>query len=61
MPREKEHFRDVVADIYEATGKRMLGKYDVMAYLGVGYNKVHKYFGKEDKLNIFKFASKLLE
>jgi hypothetical protein len=60
MPREKEHYRDVVADIYAVTGKRLLGKYDVMDYLGVGYNKVHKYFGKEDKLTIFQLASKLL-
>jgi hypothetical protein len=60
MAREKEYFRDVVAEIVEKTGKMELGVRDVMAYLKVGYPKALKYMGGEDKINVFKLASKLL-
>ena len=60
MPREKEHYREVVADIYEATGKRMLGVNDIRAYLGVGYNKAIEYLGGKKQITIFQFASMLL-
>ncbi|MBE7022632.1 MAG: hypothetical protein E7414_05410 [Ruminococcaceae bacterium] len=39
MPREKEFFRDAVADIVESTGKRVLGVNDIKKYLRVGHNK----------------------
>ncbi|MBR5808837.1 MAG: hypothetical protein IKY39_01850 [Clostridia bacterium] len=61
MPREKEHYREVVADIYEATGKRMFGVNDIRAYLGIGYNKAIEYLGKNKQINIYQFASKLLK
>ena len=61
MAREKEHFRDVVADIVEATGKRVLGVYDIKAYLHVGYNTAASYLEKGKKtITVFRLASKLL-
>lgn len=60
MPREKEHYRDVVADIYAVTGKRMLGVNDIRSYLGVGYNKAIEYLGGKKQITIFQFASMLL-
>ena len=29
MPREKPNYRDVLADVVEVTGKRVLGVYDI--------------------------------
>ncbi len=60
MAREKEHFRDVVADIKEATGKTILGVSDVKAYLKIGHNKAIKYFDGEKKITVFQLARKLL-
>lgn len=60
MAREKEHYRDVVAEISEKTGKVELGVRDVMAYLKVGYSKAMKYMGGADKITVFQLASKLL-
>lgn len=60
MAREKEFYREVVAEIVEKTGKVELGVRDVMAYLKVGYPKALKYMGGEDKLTVFQLASKLL-
>ena len=61
MAREKEFFRETVADIYEATGKRILGVNDVKEYLNIGYSKAIKYFDKgETKITIFRLAQRLL-
>lgn len=61
MAREKEHFRDVVADIVETTGKRVLGVYDIKTYLKVGHNTAASYLEKGQKtITVFQLASKLL-
>ena len=60
MPREKEHFRDVLADIVEVTGKRILGIYDIMKYLHVGKDKARVYLDGEKSISAHKLASKLL-
>ena len=61
MAREKEHYRDVVAEIVETTGKRILGVYDIKKYLHIGHAKALKYLDKGQKeITVFKFASKLL-
>lgn len=60
MPREKEHFRDTVAEIVETTGKRILGVNDIKKYLGVGYNKAAAYLDGKKSITVFQFASKLL-
>lgn len=60
MAREKEYFRDVVEDIVENTGKRMLGVCDIMKYLGVGYNTASEYLKGEKTINVFVLASQLL-
>ena len=60
MPREKEFFRDVVEDIIDVTGKRVLGVYDIKKYLKVGHNKAATYLEGEKTITVFKFASKLL-
>ena len=39
MGREKEYYREVVADITERTGKTILGVNDLRKFLGVGHNK----------------------
>lgn len=61
MAREKENYRDVVAEIIEATGKRLLGVNDIKKYLNVGYSKAVKYLDRGEKvISVFKFAQKLL-
>jgi hypothetical protein len=60
MPREKEHFRDVVADITEKTGKMLLGVNDIKAYLKVGHSKAIKYLDGNKTITVFQLASKLL-
>ena len=57
---EKPYFRDVVADIYEATGKRELGVMDIMKYMKVGHNKAVKYLDGAKTITIHQFARKLL-
>lgn len=60
MAREKEFFRDTLADIVEVTGKRVLGVYDIMKYLKIGYNKAGKYLGGCKTITAHQLASKLL-
>ena len=60
MAREKEHFRDVLADIVENTGKRILGVNDIMKYLHIGRTKALVYLDGEKNITVHKFASKLL-
>lgn len=60
MAREKQYFREVVAEIIEATGKRELGVYDVKKYLRVGYNKAQEYMDGNKTITVFQLASKLL-
>lgn len=60
MAREKAYFREVVAEIIEATGKRVLGVYDIKAYLKVGHNKALEYLDGEKTITVFQLASKLL-
>jgi hypothetical protein len=60
MAREKEFFRDVVADIKESTGKTVLGVNDVKSYLKVGYKKALRYLDGQKTITVFQLASKLL-
>ena len=61
MAREKEHFRDVLADVVEVTGKRILGVNDIAKYLHIGKEKARReYLGSEKKITAHKFASMLL-
>ena len=61
MAREKENFRDVLADVVDVTGKRILGVYDIMKYLKIGHNKAICYLDGEKTITAHKFASKLLQ
>lgn len=60
MPREKEFFRDTLADIVEVTGKRILGVYDIMKYLKIGHNKANRYLNGSKTITAHQLASKLL-
>ena len=60
MPREKEFFRDVVADIVETTGKRELGINDVKKFLKIGQNKASTYMCGKKKINVYEFAKQLI-
>lgn len=61
MSREKEYFRDVVADIKEDTGKILLGVNDIKKYLHIGHNKAAEYLNGQEKITIFDFAKQLLK
>lgn len=61
MSREKEYFRDVVADIKESTGKILLGVNDIKKYLHIGHNKAAEYLKGEEKISIFDLARQLLQ
>ena len=60
MAREKANFRDVVAEIIEATGKRVLCVDDVRKYLKVSTEKAKTYFDGEKRITVFQLANKLL-
>ena len=60
MAREKMYFRETVAEITEITGKRILGVYDIMEFLKIGYNKAQKYLDGKKTITVFQLASKLL-
>lgn len=60
MAREKENFRDVVADIVETTGKRELGINDVKRFLKIGQNKAVEYMDGQKKITVYQFARKLI-
>lgn len=60
MAREKEHYRDVVADIKESTGKTILGVNDIKKYLRVGHNKAVEYLDGQKNITVFQLANKLI-
>ena len=60
MAREKEFFRETVADVVDVTGKRILGVYDIMKYLKIGHNKAMRYLDGNKTITVHKFAAKLL-
>lgn len=60
MPREKAYFREVVAEIIEATGKRVLCVDDVRKYLKISTENAKEYFEGEKRITVFQLASKLL-
>ena len=60
MAREKEFFRDVVADIVETTGKRELGINDVKKFLKIGQNKASAYMCGKKKITAYEFAKQLI-
>lgn len=60
MAREKEFFRDVVADVVEVTGKRLLGVNDIKKYLGIGHNKAVAYLDGNKKITVYQFARQLI-
>jgi hypothetical protein len=60
MAREREGFRETIADIYEVTGKRTLGVYDVMAYLTIGYIKALKFMDGQKTITAHQLAKKII-
>lgn len=60
MAREKEYFRDVVADIIERTGKTLLGVNDIKKFLKIGHTKAIKYLDGKKTINVYQFAQKLI-
>lgn len=60
MPREKEFFRETVADIIERTGKTLLGVNDIKKYLKVGHNKAVGYLEGKKNITVYQLARKLL-
>lgn len=60
MPKEKEYYREVVADVKEVTGKTVLGVYDIMKFLKVGHNKAIRYLGKNKTITVYQFAAQLI-
>lgn len=60
MAREKQYFREVVAEIIEATGKRVLCVDDVRKYLKISTENAKEYFEGKKRITVFQLASKLL-
>lgn len=60
MAREKEYFREVVAEICESTGKTILGVNDIKKYLKVGYAKATEYLDGNKTITVFQLAKKLI-
>jgi hypothetical protein len=60
MAREKEFFRETVADIVENTGKRILGVNDIKKYLKIGHSKAVKYLDGNKTITAYQFAQKLI-
>ena len=60
MGREKAYFREVVEQIVEDTGKRMLTATDIQKYLRIRYEKAVKYLQGKKQITVFEFARQLL-
>jgi hypothetical protein len=60
MPREKEFFRDVLADIKESTGKTILTTTDVQKFLKRRYSEARKYMDGQRTITVYQLAQKLL-
>ena len=60
MAREKECFRDTVADIVEVTGKRVVGVRDIMKFLHISHNKALDYLDGSKTISVYQFAQKLI-
>ncbi len=60
MAREKEFFRDVVAEIQESTGKTILSASDIKKYLHIRYSKAVEYMDGQKTITVFQLARKLL-
>ncbi len=60
MAREKPYFREVVEQIVEDTGKRMLTATDVQRYLHIRYEKALTYMNRKKQITVFEFAQQLL-
>jgi dTDP-4-dehydrorhamnose reductase len=60
MAREKEHYRDVVADIIERTGKTMLNANDIRKFLQTRHNTAVEFLNGNKTISVYKFAEKLI-
>jgi dTDP-4-dehydrorhamnose reductase len=60
MAREKEHYRDVVADIIERTGKTMLNANDIRKFLQTRHNTAVEFLNGNKTISVYQFASKLI-
>lgn len=61
MAREKAYYREVVADIFENTGKRILTIADLKRYLKCGHNTALSYMEKGEKtITVYQLAQKLI-
>lgn len=60
MAREKEFYRDVLADLKETTGKTILTTTDVQKFLKKRYSEARKYMDGKRTITVYQLAQKLL-
>ncbi len=60
MAKEKLCPVEVADDIFNITQKRILGVYDIMRFLKIGYNKAKKYLDGKKEISVYDFARKLI-
>ena len=60
MAREKEFYRDVLADLKETTGKTILTTSDVQRVIKRRYEEARKYMDGKKTITVYQLAQKLL-
>lgn len=60
MAREKEFYRDVLADLKETTDKTILTTTDVQRVIKRRYEEARKYMDGKKTITIYQLAQKLL-
>lgn len=62
MAREKEYFRDIVADIsHRSGGKMVFTCKSIQDLLKIGHNKAISYLDGKKEISIYDLARKLIE
>lgn len=62
MSREKPNYREVIADISERSGGKMVFNCRaIMSLLKIGHNKAIKYLDGQKEITVYELARKLIK
>ena len=62
MPREKPYYREVIADLYERSGGKMVFNYRaIMAVMKIGHNKAAEMLDGKKEISIYELARKIID
>ena len=62
MAREKPYYREVIADLYERSGGKMVFNCRaIMAVMKIGHNKACEYLDGKKEISIYELARRIIE